>query len=85
MQELRDCMKESKSENKENYGTPERETTHLPPGRLSVVAEEQPVYGADAFEAYMSKHDGKKNVTDLREVWSERIALICQCRVRLKS
>lgn len=64
MQELRDRRKESKSENKENYGTPERETTHLPPGRLPVVAEEQPVYGADAFEAYMAKQDGKKNVTD---------------------
>ena len=64
MQELRDRRKESKSENKENYGTPERETSHLPLGRLAVVAEEQPVYGADAFEAYMAKQDGKKNVTD---------------------
>lgn len=64
MQELRDCMKESKSENKENYVTPERETTHLLPGRLAIVAEEQPVYGADAFETYMAKQDGKKNVTD---------------------
>ena len=57
-------MNQKKSENKENYGTPERETSHLPLGRLAVVAEEQPVYGADAFEAYMAKQDGKKNVTD---------------------
>ena len=64
MQELRDRRKESKSENKENYGTPERETSHLPLGRLAVVAEEQPVYGADAFEAYMAKQDEKKNITD---------------------
>lgn len=64
MQELRDRRKESKSENKKNYGTPERETTHLPLGRLAVVAEEQPVYGADAFETYMAKQNGKKNVMD---------------------
>ena len=64
MQEFRDRRKESKPENKENYGTTERETSHLPPGRLAVVDEEQPVYGADAFEAYMAKQDEKKNVTD---------------------
>ena len=42
----------------------ERETSHSTQGRLAVVAEEQPVYGADAFEAYMAKQDGKKIVTD---------------------
>lgn len=64
MQEFRNRGKESKSENKENYGIPERENLHLPPVRLAVVAEEQPVYGADVFEAYMAKQDGKKNITD---------------------
>jgi len=65
MQELRERRKGSKSENKENYGLEERETSHSTQGRLAVVAEEQPVYGADAFEAYMAKQDGKKNVTDM--------------------
>ena len=62
MQELKDRRKESKSENKEKYRTSERETSQLSPGRLAVVAEEQPVYGADAFETYMAKQNGKKNV-----------------------
>lgn len=75
MQELRDRRKESKSENKENYGTPERETSHLPLGRLAVVAEEQPVYGADAFEAYMAKQDEKKNITDIKQESDKRIAM----------
>ena len=64
MQELKDHRKESKAENRGNYRTSERETSQLSPGRLAVVAEEQSVYGADAFEAYMAKQDGKKNVAD---------------------
>lgn len=63
VQELKDRRKESKAENRENYRISERETSQLSPRRLAVVAEEPPIYGADAFESYMAKQDGKKNVT----------------------